>query len=683
MKRETLEAIRNFQNERKANAQDPVVYLPDGKYEGGVEGFPGLISREFAAAEEMDFVMPRWEDFSTDPARPDKVWLYIKPDDEIDFGEPFLSFSVSSPPATGILGNIDLARRAPGIHRVKYKVEVTNLGNISESDPQLLIVDLTPPYDGLPGPIPAPVPPADLPPSVDISYFQSQTDQSAWFTIPDYVAHGRAPGNRLQLYYGNSDYPYPPVAGNPETFWLLDADLKFPLPLVVVQALGDGLQSLRYEIYDAAGNPSRRSAKFDLDIGLSPAPTDFQLPIIDHAVPGDKLIDRADVVKEDGMRVRIPEYQNFQRGADGDEIIVTLTTSVGAQTLPAQALGDNAFPVEVHTGYSTLEDLYGATVGLLQLTVSYVIKRRSVTYPSGLTTDTDLDLFVVGPTPTDPTDPVNHDLLPVVVRGTDAGGIEGPDNELNPEHATRPANARITLWSAAPTPDARPFTIYLWYDGKPVSQQLVTNGSAGQVIDMEIPWSLIAEQANGTKLVHYTIGTADSTNRQFSPDTSVDVTANVKSMVAPQVLNLSGSSAKFINCLSFDPVTPPGAIEVHIPTSEYFTLGMIVTLYWQGYSDDAGTIPVIDTGTELDSVPLTQPMIYNGFTMRLGPYEEIYKPIQPTRDDRTSGSARLYYSIVLPGDELVNSAEAVEMVRGQKAGSGSTVFCDNTPVPES
>ncbi|WP_339531239.1 hypothetical protein [Pseudomonas mucidolens] len=675
MKRETLEAIRNFQNERKANPVADPPPLPDGKLEGEVAGFPGLISRETALAEEMEFLLPRWMDFSTDPLIPDDVRVWIKPFDNADWGDAFISFQVTSPAATGVPVNIARARRAPGKHLLKYEVHVKSVDNLSESLKQLLIVDLTPPYSTLPGPIPPPVPPADLPDSVDLAYFQSQTDQSAWFTIPDYTAYDSAPGDRLLLYYGNADYPYPPVTGNSETFWLLDADLKFPLPLAVVEALADGLQSLRYEIYDAAGNPSRRSARFDLDIGLSPAPTNFKKPLIEHAVPGDGLIDRADVALKNGMEVLIPEYEHFLRGANGDEIIVTLTTSLDTQTLPAQALGDNVFPVQVHANYLTLEKLYGATVGVLPLTVSYVIRRRSVTYPSALTTDTGLDLFVVGPTPTDPTDPVNHDLLPVVVTGTDAGGIEGPPNELNPEHATRPANARITLWSAAPTPDARPFTIYLWYDGRLVGEESVTNGSAGQDVDMEIPWSLIAAQANGIKRVYYTIGTTGSTNRQFSPDTLVTVTANVKSMVKPEVQNLSSIGS--INCSSFVPDSPPGDIVVRIPPSEHFTIGMTVTLHWQGYSDNNGTLPVAGTDAEVDSLPLTQDMINNGFELRLNPYAKIYKPIQPTRADRLAGSARLYYSIVLSDGE-VNSDEALAPVRGQKPGS---VFCDDTPVP--
>jgi hypothetical protein len=169
-------------------------------------------------------------------------------------------------------------------------------------------------------------------------------------------------------------------------------------------------------------------------------------------------------------------------------------------------LGNNVFPLQVHAPYAVLVLPYGATVGLLSMTVSYVIRRRSVTYPATFTTTTDIDLFVVGPAnPNDP-DQTNPNLNAPIVRGEDANGTEGNDNEVIPDHANRRANVYIVLWSVAPTPDARPFTLYLFYEGVQVGQLFVPGGLANQVVTLQIPWSVISEHGNGLKRVHYAIG---------------------------------------------------------------------------------------------------------------------------------------------------------------------------------
>ncbi|WP_262381273.1 MULTISPECIES: hypothetical protein [unclassified Pseudomonas] len=315
------------------------------------------------------------------------------------------------------------------------------------------------------------------------------------------------------------------------------------------------------------------------------------------------------------------------------------------------------------------------------MTVSYAVKRRSVSYPSTLTATTDLDLFVVGPTNPDEPDLVNPDLNPVVVRGEDATGVEGPPNELLPEHANRPANAYITLWDKPPTPDAGPFTIYLFYEGVQVDTQFVPSGIANQVVKLQIPASAVSDHNNGTKRVSYTIGAAGSSNRQYAPTTLVEVTANIIFLAPPVVRKLTGSGAGIINCTSFEPEAPiPGNIKVFIPPSEHFSLNMIVTVHWRGYRDDAGLDEVTSVAASKPSVPLTQTMINLGFEIELEDYFTLFKPIQPTTDDRLAGSAKIHYSIVLPSG-TVNSSDATPRVRGQKIGGVSPVFCDETVVP--
>jgi len=408
---------------------------------------------------------------------------------------------------------------------------------------------------------------------------------------------------------------------DPATAALYTLSLPDALPISVVQGHPDGLSSLRYVIVDPAGNESKLSGSFNFDVSLFPKPANFKPLTIDLAVPGDGLTNRDDVAALNGMIVRVPVFDNVLR-AD-DKLLVKLTTSLGSYDVPEFPVSSATFPIPVPVDYLTLVALYGATVGLLPLTVSYAVKRRTVIYPAGLTAITDLDLFVVGPTPGG-SDPINNKLNPVRVIGTDYLGAEGPDNELTPDHATRPAIARIKLWSDPPTPDARAFTIRLYYDGLFVPPALpVSSGVADQEIDMAIPWAAIVAGKNGTKLAYYTIESAGTTNKQQSPLTPVNVTANFVSLDKPVVQNLTANV--FINCDSFVPKgPPPGNLVVFIPPSTQFALNMVVTLHWQGYSDDAATAGMeVPAAVGSATHTITQQSDINlGFTINLGPYAD-------------------------------------------------------------
>lgn len=680
MKKKTLDTIRCFENSRRANPS--ISALPDGTLQDEVLGFPGLIQRSRALSEDLAFTIPLPTDASTDPNEPDTYRIWIKPNDAAEFGEPFLTTSESSVPAPGLKVNISLARRGLGVHQIKYEIFVFKVGNPTESLPQLMIIDLTPVYASWVGTIPAPIPPAGFPASVGSDYFTGLPNQSAIFKIPDYSSQGQAPGDKALLYFAGSDDPYPPIVGDSNVLWPIPADGSFPLPLSVVQGHPDGLSSLRYVIVDAAGNESKLSGSFNFDVSLFPKPTNFKPLTIDLAVPGDGLTNRDDVAALNGMIVRVPGYDNVLR-AD-DKLLVKLTTSLGSHDVPEFPVSSATFPIPVPVDYLTLVALYGATVGLLPLTVSYAVKRRTVIYPAGLTATTNLDLDVVGPTPGGP-DPINNKLNSVRVFGKDFLGAEGPENELTPDHATRPAIARIKLWSDPPTPDARSFTIRLFYDGLFVPPALpVPSGVADQEIDMDIPWAAIVAGKNGTKLAYYTIESAGTTNKQQSPLTPVNVTANFVSLDKPVVQNLTTSG--FINCDSFVPKgPPPGNLVVFIPPSTQFELNMVVTLHWQGYSDDAATagmeVPAA-VGTATHTI-MQQSDINLGFTINLGPYATIFKTIQPTFATRLAGSAKLFYSIPQAGGGTLNSNNAIQRVRGQKSGAPGTngTFCDGGAVP--
>lgn len=652
-----------------------------------VPGFQGLIFREQALAENLELRIPRWEDYSSDPSNPDTVRVFIKPADNAEYGDPFITFQFSfdvTLPEAFATTNIVRGRRPPGFWDIKYEVFIVRIPNLSESDPLRLIVDTDAPYASSPGNPPPPILPAGVTLPIDLADFPPAPNDRLFFSIPDYVLQGRAPGDRLRLFYNGSDTPYEPNPPATDVNWPV-TDLTFPLPRSVVAAGPDGFNTLRYELVDAAGNVSRLSSSLSFDVALMPAPKNLKAVLINRASPGDGLFDRVDASIDFGMIVRIPAYDDFQRGNDGDYFDVTLSTSVGSETISGTPLGSTSFPVPITVPLHTLLALYGASTGDLPLTVTYVIKRRSVTYPPAPSTTINLNLHVVGPTPTDPPDLVNTDLNPVVIKGVNAVGAEGNDNELLPIHANRPANAHITLWDEAPTPDAEDFLIRLYYEGDLASSRTITGGVADQLVTppLQIPWALIAKHGNAPPLkqAYYTIGTATSTNRQESVFTQVDVQANVQALAQPEVRNLemAGGPPGLINCNTVRPLNTDGNITVYIPPSSFFEPFMVVRVDWKGYSDNTGTTEVPAAAGFTNSPPLTTAMIALGFEVNLGPFSTIMKLIQPDQGTRLMGSARINYTIQLPSGPLTSS-DALHLSRAIKAGASPT-YCDNTPVP--
>ncbi|MGO0705354.1 hypothetical protein [Pseudomonas fluorescens] len=654
-----------------------------------VPGFPGLLSREQALSEYLELRMPRWQDYSDSGGDQDIVRVFIKPVDDAEYGEPFLTFTFNfdaTLPQAYATANIARGRRPPGHWDIKYEVYIRRADNLSESTEMRLIVDTDAPYASSPSLPPAPTLPAGLTLPIDEADFPAAPNDRLFFSIPDYVLHGRAPGDRLRAFYGGSDTPYAPDPPSTEVDWPV-TDLRFPLPKGVVSAGPDAFNTLRYQLLDAAGNPSQLSSSLRLDVALQPAPANLKQPLIGRAFPGDNRFDRIDASIDLGMIVRIPAYDHPQRGNDGDVIDVILSTSVRTETIEGTALGNGtSFPVPIVVPLHILQILYGALTGDELLTVTYVIRRRSVTYPAAPSTIINLNLHVVGPTPTDPPDLTNTDLDPVVIKGVNAAGVEGADNELLPEHANRPANAHITLWDEAPTPDAEDFFIRLWYEGELAATRQITGGVAGAPVTppLQIPWALIAKHGNAPpmKQVHYTIDAGLGTNRQQSEVTSVDVQANVQALVMPEVqdLDLIGGDPGVINCTTFRPLNMDGRITVRIPPSDLFEPTMVVRVNWQGYSDNDGTNPVLASVGFKDSPPLTASMIALGFLVTLdAPFSTLMKTIHTHSGQRLQGAARINYTIQLPTGPLTSS-DALHRARSVKTGASPT-YCDGTPVP--
>jgi len=253
-----------------------------------VLGFPGLISRQQALAENLELRIPRWEDYSNDSSSPDTVRVFIKPADEAEYGDPFITFQFSfdaTLPQAFATTNIVRGRRPPGFWDIKYEVYIVRIPNLSESDPLRLIVDTDAPYASSANNPPAPILPPGLTLPLDLADFPPAPNDRLFFSIPDYVTQGRAPGDRLRMYYNGSDTPYAPDPPSTEVDWLV-TDLRFPFPKSVVEAGEDGFNTLRYELLDAADNVSRLSLSLSFDVAFMPVPRNLRQPLINRAFPG-------------------------------------------------------------------------------------------------------------------------------------------------------------------------------------------------------------------------------------------------------------------------------------------------------------------------------------------------------------------------------------------------------------
>ena len=149
-----------------------------------VPGFPGLLSREQALSEYLELRMPRWQDYSDSGGDQDIVRVFIKPVDDAEYGEPFLTFTFNfdaTLPQAYATANIARGRRPPGHWDIKYEVYIRRADNLSESTEMRLIVDTDAPYASSPSLPPAPTLPAGLTLPIDEADFPAAPNDRLFF----------------------------------------------------------------------------------------------------------------------------------------------------------------------------------------------------------------------------------------------------------------------------------------------------------------------------------------------------------------------------------------------------------------------------------------------------------------------------------------------------------------------
>ena len=659
-------------SKRSVNADPIEIILPAPEIVGLVDpvAHPGLISRAVADQEFLEVRVALWIPTPTSPVLADTLDVHID-----DIGD-FQSGRISSEPVfftppfpTHYI--VRIARRflTEGEHHISYRVIQSSL-NDSGSFQAPLIIDRTAPYDSVPdGPRRLTLP-AGWPGSITQPYMDANPGGIP-FGIPDYVAEGAKPGDRWLLFTENSDSAEP-VAEGPV---FPDMQVRFTQALA---NLGDGLKKLVYRLVDAAGNRSEPSFELPITVSLNPAPTLGQAGVRDAISligVGDRLIDRADTAASSGMFVIIPSYVDADRTADA--FSVRLTTANGVREIGPYPLGGSPFPYNFHIDFPTLVALYGTSTGAINLRVEYAVGRHGVLHWVPAPTDIELELEVGGPiNPWEP-DLVNPNLpLPVLT-----GRGSGLTNELNELDAEMDADVVVRLWSAMPLPSAQPFDIDLYYMNELVDSVSVNNVGAmpGDEIPMVVPWPYIRRHSNNLIPLRYDIRLASTHNRVSSPNQTINVTANVISLRAPEVVDASqavpGVVPGQIGCRAVP--APNRILQVSVPPSEHFEQGMIVNVDWVGCSDDDGAVPIPGATGTFAFGPLNFQQTQVGFNVPVGPYDTYVKPINQA--SFSMGSAKISYRISIIGIPTpVESAEVIYWVRGVIPGPA---YCDGSPWP--
>ncbi|MFL1551224.1 hypothetical protein ACWHY4_17495 [Pseudomonas sp. E2-15] len=673
---------------------------------GEVPNFTGLLYRETALGDTITVTIP----LGTGVLAGNTLTFEVVPFDvTVPFALPtpdveatdspyfltaktYLAFRFLADPIGDTVVSLPRSLFSSGVHLLRYGIgdDDPTVGNRTMSVPQLIIIDGVSPYDLPRIAPPAPVPPQPLPVPFDRNYFASQPGRRVMFTLPYDAARGRQEGDYAQFRFGELPYPIPIDSTSAETKYPISNDpavaVTVPLSLDTIEAAPNGNFRFSYQLCDVANYCSEWSNVYLLnDVAMGPAATDFLAPQVLHAVPGDNLINRADMALEGGLQVLIPPYTNPQRSTPTDTFRVTLTPtatpgSTGvAVTLADRPLGNTPFSVPVLATPAQLATLYGNAVGTQQVTVSYVVIRGGVTYPVAATTIFNLDLnVIVIPGTTDGTD-ANPNLPPVVVQPVRPAGETRPNNRLERVDNGRDAVGLVTLWNVATLPAAAtPFVISFSYGAYSAEKTFSTPADipANGIVEFPITWDTIRALGGPLQIASYTVRRTTSTNQQQPLNaTEVTVESVFRRMNAPIVRRATTT----VVCSTLDPLNT-GILRVFIPPSVNLDGATNGSITITGYRNTSQAAPVAASTTIPFPNPLPLSASTLGFDLTFPSPGAFFKQIQNARSVNAA-SLRLIYSVTVAG-ELVNSDPADYRLNHIRPGPiTSALYCDGTPVP--
>lgn len=189
-----------------------------------------------------------------------------------------------------------------------------------------------------------------------------------------------------------------------------------------------------------------------------------------------------------------------------------------------------------------------------------------------------------------------------------------------------------------------------------------TGDTAATVMEFSIPWDIIDTGGNADALpVHYTVGHDLNGNIDTSVSKEVEVFIRNGTVPDPRFLHLHTTFPNRLVCSSIRQDSILGAVmEVAVPGGEPQLANQPLTFTYQGYEDDAGTVPIVGNTVDVTFTPSLQDAAA-GFVVKI-PYEQF----RVTR----SAWGDITYKAIIDGFETPSNRHLVRV--HMLLGSGDT-----------
>ncbi|WP_422416462.1 hypothetical protein [Pseudomonas sp. GZD-222] len=486
------------------------------------------------------------------------------------------------------------ATQAEGSFNLHYDVNIR--GNISQSLPMAINIDKTAPNGGQPGGL------VTLPAEVEANgitrAYLDANGNKVVVTVDGNYTDAKI-GDVVEVWYGIS-IPLATKVGE-----VTRANLADPVTFDLLEAMlgEEGEKSLFYKLADRKGNIGPDSQYKRVNVELTAPPAALRPPRVPLA--GDGLIDYADVVA--GVRVFIDPYTNwFSR----DLVVVTFDGTDHAPQQMPQSGADILLPYAL---------VFGGNLGEKDSRVTYRIVRGSNSFPEQTGLAFKVDLRTPGPDPEDPPKEVHPALNVPVVKGA-----VSPENQLRDADRNQPVNATALIYAGSAVGEY----VQLYWNGVLVpGARYDIDGSEADDFPMPfvIPWATIDAAGNGDIPCHYVLKHGVNDNELSSAARTVDVEGVPIVVPTPAFLNLDLTFPpdQILNCPALRVDNGVLVAEIEVPAGDARLAGQLLTFTYQGWSDEAGTVPIDDTIDTFDYTPSVEEA-ENGFVVQL-PYETALK----------------------------------------------------------
>lgn len=534
-----------------------------------------------------------------------------------------------------------VATGVEGSNEVHYVVNIS--GNLSQSLPMPVNIDRTPPNRNRPG-VEVTLPSDVERDGITRKYLDANGGKVLVTVAGDY--DDARIGDVVEVWYGIS-IPLAAKVGE-VTRELLSTPITFEL---LESMLGEeGEKSIFYILRDRKGNIGVHSQYKRVNVELTSPPAGLRPPTVPLAADG--LIDYADVLA--GVRVLIDPYTNY---FSRDTVVVTFD---GTDHAPQQVSENGA---SVLLPYALV---FGGNLGRKKSTVTYRIVRGSTSYPGPSGVEFDVDLRTPGPDPIDPPGVVHPGIHAPVVKGASS-----PENQLRAADRNKPVNATALIFSGRREGAGQ--YVQLYWNGMAVPgarYDVLGSERDDFMMPFDIPWEIIDAAGNGDIPCHCVARHALNDNELSSAATIVDVQGVPIVVPKPafQNLDLSFPPDEILNCPALQVKDGALVAEIQVPGGDARLANSLLTFVYQGWSDEAGTVPIEGTSDSFEYTP-DENEAENGFTVYL-PYETALKETR-----QAFGS--IHYKVKVDGVD-VDSPRHLIIVELFRAGG---FFCEIPSTP--